>query len=455
MHAFPEVELSGSAERLYSSTENRNWRRWARIALALSALLHLLSIGLVEWAYNPEAPTTRYRVLLEPPSTFAFPEPRQTLAPSRLPVPSFSPDGMAGPDQTPSLGLSGPTEGEGGGPPMAGVEALPAGPPGAGDARGEKAAVFPVPALPDLDYDRFLIEKLRQEVAEREQYARLHLFDADTTDADSQRRSRAQQIVERAIAAMGGREALGRIREMKVRVWLESRTSCWSGPPVDVPPFVYPVAIWTSTAQGTSTRQQIAVKISLDPNLPNPDYVFRLPCGLGSYHALFDTRWRFPPTATPRAIPEVQSLQQAGRLRERGETTRWHFLDHFLGDGVRIEYLGTEHLAGRLSENNQAGRLAAVIQVRDEQYGNLQEAYFDEESGLLLATVDGLTTQEQEWFRTAYRRDPPTWTTVYDRYRPVQGVLTPHRLVRSGEAVHLQIAYNGEEPSLAEPQIDE
>ncbi|MCC7264757.1 MAG: hypothetical protein IT369_19750 [Candidatus Latescibacteria bacterium] len=441
---------------LSSSTENPNWRRWARIALVLSAFLHLLFFLCLDLVYNPLAPPERgYRVLLKPPTTFTFSQPTLSLAPSRLPIPTFSPDGATGPGQTPSLGMGGQPEGEGTGPGIIGVAGLPAGQPGAGDARGEKAAVFPVPALPDLDYDRFLIEKLLQEVAEREQYARFHLLDADTTDDESQRRSRARQIVERAIAAMGGREALGRIKEMKVRVWLESRTSCWSGPPVDVPPFVYPVAIWTCTAQGTSTRQRIAVKISLDPKLPNPDYVFRLPCGLGSYQALFDTRWRFPPTATPRAVPEVQSLQEAGRLRERGETARWHFLDHFLGDGVRIEYLGTEHLAGRLSENNQAGRLAAVIQVQDDHYGNLQEAYFDEESGLLLATVDGLTTQEKEWFRTAYRRGPPTWTTVYDRYRPVRGVLTPHRWVRSGEVVHLQIAYNGEEPSLAEPQIDE
>ena len=101
---------------------NLNWRRWARIALALSALLHLLFFFLVNLVYTPlAAPPPSYRVLLEPPATFTYSDPIQSLAPSRLPIPRFSPDGAVGPGQSPSFGMGGGAEGQGLGPRAAGL----------------------------------------------------------------------------------------------------------------------------------------------------------------------------------------------------------------------------------------------------------------------------------------------------------------------------------------------
>ncbi|MBM3278032.1 MAG: hypothetical protein FJY95_08115 [Candidatus Handelsmanbacteria bacterium] len=104
-----------------------------------------------------------------------------------------------------------------------------------------------MPALHAPDLDARGIEKLRQEEAEREQYARFHLLDADTTDEDSRRQSRAKRIIERATAAMGGRGALGRIGEMKARLWIEADEHCSNAGVANVPPYAYPVALWQYT----------------------------------------------------------------------------------------------------------------------------------------------------------------------------------------------------------------
>ena len=84
------------------------------------------------------------------------------------------------------------------------------------------------------------------------------------------------------------------------------------------------------------------------------------------------------------------------------------------------------------------------------------EALFDCRTALLAKTREKLTPQEEQWFRQANPRvNPPAWVTVYDRYQEVQGVLTPHRwkrsLGRNAISVYLQWAYNGAEPSTAEP----
>jgi len=140
--------------------------------------------------------------------------------------------------------MEGGFKGKGPAPGIAGVEGLPL---GAGAGPGEKAGVFVMPALHAPDLDARGIEKLRQEEAEREQYARFHLLDADTTDEDSRRQSRAKRIIERATAAMGGRGALGRIGEMKARLWIEADEHCSNAGVANVPPYAYPVALWQYT----------------------------------------------------------------------------------------------------------------------------------------------------------------------------------------------------------------
>jgi hypothetical protein len=223
------------------------------------------------------------------------------------------------------------------------------------------------------------------------------------------------------------------------------------------------VAYWYFTAQGEFTNLRWTFKISLDPEIPNPLHVLRNPCRtLGYYYAAFDSRWSFPGLPAPRPVPEVLELQRVGRLREQGEAVRWHFIEHFLGEGVSLAYLATEHLPGRVFGGEGADRPVEAIQVVDERYGSLQEAFFDQETGLLLGTLDALTPAEERWFRTAYpRRSPPVWATWYGEYRLSHGVLVPHCLVRrntrSGGAVKvlLRIAYNGEEPDRSEPDVSQ
>lgn len=108
---------------------------------------------------------------------------------------------------------------------------------------------------------------------------------------------------------------------------------------------------------------------------------------------------------------------------------------------------------GSASERRQVD----VVQVVGERYGQRQEAFFDEETGLLLALREGLTAEEQRWHMKRCAKEPPVWTTIYGNYQPIHAVLTPHRLVRGSNqlpwavAIHLRIAYSGNEPDLSEP----
>jgi hypothetical protein len=359
--------------------------------------------------------------------------------------------------------MGGAAEGEGSGVGAAGVEGLPLGEPGAGSILGEKTNSFPLPALPELNYDSLLVDKLRQELAEREQYARFHLLDADTTDEKSRRRSRARQVVEQAIAAMGGREALEKIREMKARVWIEATEhviEIKSGTVVvglkilELPPYVYPVVDWRFSRYGFE-RRPVVVAASFDFNTPNGKELVRDPKFTKSRFArLFESRWSALST-------------QVGKLREQGEAIRWHFIDHFLGEGVEIYYLTSEEFNNPYPhhekdlEDRGKGRMVDVVQVVDERYGQFQEALFDQETGLLLALREGLTPEEQRRYMQRYAKEPPVWITVFGNYQPIHGVLTPHRLVRGSNldprfvSIHLKVAYNSDEPDRSAPDVSQ
>ena len=64
----------------------------------------------------------------------------------------------------------------------------------------------------DLDLDSLTLAADIRSREALEQYARLYMADADTTDVESQQRRQARQIVERAIRVMGGRERLRALR---------------------------------------------------------------------------------------------------------------------------------------------------------------------------------------------------------------------------------------------------
>ena len=88
-----------------------------------------------------------------------------------------------------------------------------------------------------------------------------------------------------------------------------------------------------------------------------------------------------------------------------------------------MRYIQTEKFRDRLTD---------VIRVDDTLYGNYYDALFSRSTGLLVATRDGLTAAEQRDYSQNHRQKPPVWTTTYEDYEAVQGILTPHRIERTG-----------------------
>ena len=265
-------------------------------------------------------------------------------------------------------------------------------------------------------------------------------------------RDRALEVVERAIEAMGGRKRLLAIRAMSAMVWIEANLKelerpSWQGgvalTVISVTPYLYPVATWHYEGLGdraVSTKEKYKVEVSFDPAVPNPSYVSKNPKPQRRiFEELFNDRWRRYGGNLPPGL---------AAMRHRGEEVRWHFIDRFMGEGVALDYLG--------QERSRDGACFDVLLIDDRKFGHYFEALFDCRTALLAKTREKLTPQEEQWFRQARpNAKPPTWITVYDRYQEVQGVLTPHRWKRAQGrntiSAYLQWAYNGAEPSTAEP----
>ena len=263
-------------------------------------------------------------------------------------------------------------------------------------------------------------------------------------------RDRALEVIERAIEAMGGMKRLLAIRAMSAMVWIESDSKEIERGGVvltviPVTPYLYPVATWHWYYEGWGERavfkkERYKAEVSFDPAVPNPSYVSKNPKRARRiFEALFDDRWgRYKGNLPP----------DLATMRHRGEEVRWHFVDRFMSEDVALDYLG--------QERSRDGTCFEVVLVDDRKYGHYFEALFDCRTALLAKTIEKLTPQEEQWFRQANPKvNLPTWITVYDRYQEVQGVLTPHRWERAQGrntiSVYLQWAYNGEEPSTAEP----
>ena len=297
-----------------------------------------------------------------------------------------------------------------------------------------------------VNIDSLLLAYMAEKENFREDYAR---FPLARIGAD---RDRALEVIERAIEAMGGRKRLLAIKEMSAMVWIEVnlkelRMPSWqNGVPlsvISVNPYLYPVATWHYEGWGNhavSKKEKYKVEVSFDPAVPNPSYVSKNPKRQPRiFETLFNDRWSQYGSNLP---PNLAAM------RHRGEEVRWHFIDRFLGEGVALDYLG--------QERSRDGTCYEAVLVDDRKFGHYFEALFDCRTALLSVTREKLTSQEEQWFRQANPKvNPPTWITVYDRYQAVQGVLTPHRWERAQGrntiAVYLQWAYNGAEPSTAEP----
>ena len=284
----------------------------------------------------------------------------------------------------------------------------------------------------------------RRAAEDREGYVR---FPLPNTGAG---RDRALEVIERAIEAMGGMKRLLAIKEMSAMVWIESDSKEIERGGVvltviPVTPYLYPVATWHWYYEGWGERagfkkERYKAEVSFDPAVPNPSYVSKNPKRARRiFEALFDDRWgRYKGNLPP----------DLATMRHRGEEVRWHFVDRFMSEDVALDYLG--------QERSRDGTCYEVVLVDDRKFGHYFEALFDCRTALLAKTKEKLTPQEEQWFRQANPKvHPPTWITVYDRYQEVQGVLTPHRWKRAqgrdAISVYLQWAYNGAEPSTAEP----
>jgi hypothetical protein len=186
-------------------------------------LLHLLSL-LVPDPTKDTVPVRRFQVRPLPTShqIESFQASRPDLPQhrmERLPSPGFSslpavpPVAEVRPPGLPSIQP----------PPPAAVDGL--------ELAG-KPPVFKTAELALVDLDSMALEAVQQKAEEQRHYARLYLADADTSDAESRNRQRARQVVERAIKAMGGQEALLAITEMRVRVWIKADEHVVERPPL-------------------------------------------------------------------------------------------------------------------------------------------------------------------------------------------------------------------------------
>ena len=413
-----------------------HWLRRIAIFAAFSLLLHLLGL----WLLKPPPPQEQARLFLATHSTFFDPfrpyKAQRPFSPQRAlqriessPLLSILPPDLTleKPAVTPSFAP------------------IPSADPAdsiLAPCKGEFAIQATV--MPHLDTLALAAEAQRRN--ERERYARLDLGDADTTDAESQRRRRARAIVERAIAVMGGRERFSSIVEMRAHVWIEAWEHVIEFPPpphvINIGNYVYPIEEWHYNRSGQFASHSLQMQGSNLPQLAhNPAINRRL------YTRLFSYRWLF-------------LEQRAKEQRLEGEIARWHFIDRFFGDGTVLHYIDSEVFAGQDAD---------AIRVDDRRYGHFLEDFFAQKSGLLLGVREGLTPGEAAAYKRKYQKRPPTWTTIYTKYKRVSGVLTPHRLTRSGPecphcygpakrdvqlSIQLQIAYGEDEPDPTQHDLE-
>ena len=273
-----------------------------------------------------------------------------------------------------------------------------------------KARKFQAPLVKMPDLNELALRAVRERAKQAERYARFYLEAVTPGTAAYKSRQRAEEIVERAIAAMGGDRALASIKGTRVKMSIEAWDHRRGREVVQVKPYLYPVSNRHYKVRGEVTdisleqKRGQSVAAARDGGMRNPAE------SLSRYYRLFSLRWDFLTPASRQA-------------RQMGEMRRWHFFDRFFGEGVVLRYIQTEKFRDRLTD---------VIRVDDTLYGNYYDALFSRSTGLLVATRDGLTAAEQRDYSQNYRQKPPVWTTTYEDYEAVQGILTPHRIERTG-----------------------
>ena len=370
----------------------------------LSAALHLLLLWIVP--SGRDTAELKVKVLRLPPPALMMPKPAFTADSPRLLQYRLErlelPAGPENPNPPESI------------PEVVGVGKLPVITPFAEladtsevAAKARKFQATPV-EMPDLN--ELALHAVRERAKQAEQHVRFYLEAVTPGTAAYKSRQRAEEIVERAIAAMGGRRALASIKGVRVKTSIKAWDHRTGRVVLQVSPYLYPVSNRHYKVGGEVTDISLKEKRG-QAVAANRDGAMRNPAeSLSRYYRLFSLRWDFLTPARRQS-------------RQMGEMRRWHFFDRFFGEGIVLRYIQTEKFRDRLTD---------VIRVDDTLYGNYCDALFSRNTGLLVATRDGLTAAEQRDYRQNYRQKPPVWTTTYEDYEAVQGILTPRRIERTG-----------------------
>ena len=257
--------------------------------------------------------------------------------------------------------------------------------------------------IDSIDIDSLLFAGEIKKSNEKEDYVRYPI----KLKSDKALRDKAREIVERSIVAMGGRDALLKIKTMKTKVWIKAHEHVeivYKNKQIvtNVDPYYYPVEIWENDKWMGSSSKAYNIKVSLDEKVEK--YHIRDPLrSLGKYHSLCGGQLSFK---------------------------RWHYIDRFLGEGVIIEYIQDEKM-------NDIE--VSTILVDDRKHGDYFLAHFNKKSNLLFSTTQ-----------------PTKIKTFYRRYVAIEDVLTPTQIERIAFnmriSLFLQIAYNGSQSYEAIPQ---
>ena len=263
--------------------------------------------------------------------------------------------------------------------------------------------------IDSIDIDSLLFAGEIKKYNEKEDYVRHPI----KLKSDKALRDKAREIVEKSIVAMGGRDALLKIKTMQTKVWIKAHEHVKSlAKPrivINVGPYYYPVEIWENDKWMGASSKPYNIKVSLDEEVES--YHIRDPLeSLGKYYSLFRVQLSFK---------------------------RWHYIDRFLGEGVIIEYIQDEKM-------NDIE--VSTILVDDRKHGDYFLAHFNKKSNLLFSTTQPTGSK-------AY----PIIKTFYRRYTAIENVLTPTEIERIRSArmrisLFLQIAYNGSQSYEDVPQ---
>ena len=263
--------------------------------------------------------------------------------------------------------------------------------------------------IDSIDIDSLLFAGEIKKYNEKEDYIRHPI----KLKSDKALRDKAREIVEKSIVAMGGRDALLKIKTMKTKVWIKAHEHVeivYKNTYIvsNVAPYYYPVEIWENDKWMGSSSKPYNIKVSLDEKVES--YHIRDPLrSLGKYHSLFRGQLSFK---------------------------RWHYIDRFLGEGVIIEYIQDEKM-------NDIE--VSTILVDDRKHGDYFLAHFNKKSNLLFSTTQPTNSKAYPMIKTFYRR-----------YVAIEDVITPTQIERIAFnmriSLFLQIAYNGSQSYEDVPQ---